>query len=221
MKSFALVVTWAAIFAQLLPVLPVAPAWNRVPVVRRWVALWSVAYFLSDIAQYVAVRLQGNNLWLLTYVNPIEDAVVLWALSYWQVKPVSRITFRVGIPIFVLAYLGLVIAVGELTTFQTIAGTFRSAVLLVAALFTFLSNLAKDTEGAFNQDWSWASLGLAMYFGVLVSTSPVASLVGADNIAVLRAVFTVKAMLDIVAFALIWQGMRCPLPNSFSGSTSR
>lgn len=219
--SWSYAIVWGATFAQLLPALPVVRSWDRVPIVRRWVAIWCVTYFLTDIVQFVAMKVQGNNLWLMTYLNPVEDAAVLWALSYWQTKPVARIAFRVGIPMVVIAYVILAIAAGELRTFQTISGTFRALVLLVAALFTFLSNLSQHTENATLQDWSWASLGIAIYFGLQISRDAIANLLGAGDLAVLRAVFAVKAFLDIIAFIIIWQGMRCPLPNGSSGSTSR
>ena len=87
-----------AVWAQLLPTVAVARTWNRAPEARRWIAYWCLFFFVSDIAQLAISRASGNNLWYFTYSEPLEDAILLWAFSHWQVKPLARIAKFFPVP---------------------------------------------------------------------------------------------------------------------------
>ena len=206
-----------ATFAQLLPIAAVAPQWRRTDLARRWIVVWCCAFFLSDVLQLTSSRLQVSNLWLFKFINPVEDGIILYVLSFWQVRPYTRLAFRVAIPLFILTYLTIAFSAGEEATFQAIAGPFRALVVLSAALFTLISRVASEPEDVMQRDWLWTSVGVSLYYGAQVSVEPIAAAMGTDRSAML-AVFTVKSTLDVVAFILIWRGMRCPLRNGSSGS---
>lgn len=208
-----------AALAQLLPVFPVVSRWKAAPEVRRWVALWCVVFFVADLSQLAVSRLRYENLWLFKFINPVEDGLILWVLSFWQVKALSRIAFRVAIPLVVTTYLVIALTADDPATFQAFAGPFRGLVVLAAALFTLLTRVAHEPEQVLRRDWFWTTMGVALYYGVFVATEPIAAAIGATARDALIALFAVKALLDIVAFTLIWVGMRCPLQNGFSGST--
>ena len=208
-----------ATLAQLLPVFPVVARWKTREPVRRWVAVWCVVFFLADMLQLAVSRLQHENLWLFKFINPVEDGLILWVLSYWQVRPVTRIAFRVAIPLVLVIYLVIALTADEPGSFQTFAGPFRALVVLSAALFTLLSRVAHEPEQVLRRDWLWTTMGVSLYYGVFVATEPIAAAIGASQRDALVALFAVKALLDIVAFSLIWVGMRCPQQNGFSGST--
>lgn len=218
MNPLLLLFPYSAIASQLLPVAAVATQWRRTTPARRWIAVWFLSLFLSDILQMVATRLWGNNLWFFTYADPVEDALLLWALSFWQVRPEARITFRVAIPLVVVTYLAIVIVSGEHETFKVFAGTFRALIMLVATLYTLLTNLARDPEHAWNHDWLWTSFGLTLFWGVSVALRPIAEAARPYGNDTLIAVWSVKSSLDVVAFFLVWRGMRCPLPTRSSAS---
>lgn len=146
--------------------------------------------------------------------------MILWALSHWQTRPLIRIAYRVAIPIVILIYIVIAIAAGEQSGFQSFAGPFRSLVVLAAALFTLLSRSTEEAEGVWSKDWFWVTIGVSLYYGLIVAAEPVVALLVPHNVSAALAVFTVKAIGDIIAFILIWRGMRCPLTQgSYSGST--
>lgn len=220
MNQLAIATALAATFAQLLPPLAVFPSWRRTSEARKWIAVWGVLYFASDLMQLGFSRWQYDNLFLFVFINPVEDGVILWALSYWQLRPLTRIAFRVAIPIFVLIYIVIVIAAGEEKSFQTFAGTYRALVVLAASLFTLLSRSTEEADGVWTKDWLWTTVGVSLYYGLLVAAQPIMAIVAPQSTSAARAVFTVKAIGDVVAFILIWRGMRCPLMQSnYSGST--
>jgi hypothetical protein len=209
----------AATLSQLLPIIAVVPQWKRTSDARRWVAFWCLAFFLSDVIEFVYARIWGNNLWLRTGIAPIEDALILYALSFWQVRPVTRIAFRIAIPLVVATYLIIAVSAGEVDTWKTFAGPFRALVVVSATLYTLISNLARELEEAWSRDWLWVTFGVTLYHGIDVATDPIVAAIGESGRNTLLAIYCVKFTFDVIAFILIWRGMRCPLPNGSSGST--
>jgi len=209
----------AATLAQLLPPIAVLPAWRRTTPARRWIAILCLVFFASDIAQLLVGRALGNNLWLYIFVEPWEDAILLWALSYWQVRPITRIALRVAIPLMIGIYVAIAVAAGEQDTYKTFSGPFRAVLLMSWTAFTLISNISNSPERIWSKDWLWTTLGILLYFGLLAATEPIAAAIGTDDLVNLRRVFHVRNVIDIFAYVLIWRGMRCPLPSSSSGST--
>ncbi len=179
-------------------------------------------FFASDLLQLGVSRWQYNNLFLFIFINPVEDGVILWALSLWQLKPLTRLAFRIAIPIVIVIYVVIAIVFNEVTDVQTFAGPFRAMVVLFASLFTLLSRSTHDAEGIWTKDWFWVSVGVSIYYGLLVAVEPIVAIVTPRSTDTSLAVSSVKAIGDVVAFILIWRGMRCPLtPTNYSGLISR
>lgn len=208
----------AATLAQLLPPLAVMPGWARATPARRWIAAWCLLFFVSDIAQFLIGQAVGNNQWFFIFVEPIEDAFLLWALSHWQVKPVARLAFRAAIPLIIATWVTIAFVTGEHATFKTFSGPFRALLMMGATVFTLISNVSSAPERAWNRDWLWTAMGVLLYFGLLVATEPIVAAMGPDQISDMLRVYTVRSIGDVLAFILIWRGMRCPLPSSSSGS---
>lgn len=209
----------AATLAQLLPPLAVLPHWRTTTTVRRWVAVWCAVFFLADLLQIAFAAALGSNLWLITLLQPVEDVILLWALSHWQVRPVMRIALRAAIPLVIATYVGIGIAAGEVATFKNLSGPFRALLLMSFAAYTLVSNIAEAPEQVAKKDWLWTTLGVLLYFGLLVATDPIVSAMSPGQLDAMRRVYAVRAAGDVLAFILIWRGMRCPLPTSSSGST--
>jgi hypothetical protein len=209
----------AATLAQLLPVVAVLLAWSRTTPARKAIAMWCLAFFVSDLVQLQVTSLVGDNLWIFIYIEPFEDALLLWALSYWQTRPLTRITLRIATPLFIASYVGLAILAGEQDTFKTFSGPFRALIMMGWTAFTLISNLARSPERVWSRDWLWTTLGILLYFGLLVVTDPIVAAMPRDQIENMMRLYDVRAIGDVFAFILMWRGMRCPLPNSSSGST--
>ena len=208
-----------AVWAQLLPTVVVARSWSRAPEARRWIAYWCLFFFVSDLLQLAISRSSGNNLWYFTFAEPVEDVLLLWAFSHWQVKPLARIAVRASIPLVVVAYMLLIFATGEQSTYKTISHPFRALVFLLWTAYTLLSNLAHRPEGVWGRDWLWTSLGILLYFGLFAAIDPIVAAIDPADVRAMLLVYNARAIGDVIAFVLIWRGMRCPLPISSSGST--
>ena len=181
--------------------------------------MWCLAFFVSDLIQLQVTSIFGDNLWIFIYIEPFEDALLLWALSYWQTRPLTRITLRIATPLFIASYVGLAILAGEQNTFKTFSGPFRALIIMGWTAFTLISNVARAPERVWSRDWLWTSLGILLYFGLFVVTDPIVAAMPPDQINNMMRVYDVRAIGDVFAFILMWRGMRCPLPNSSSGYT--
>lgn len=209
----------ATMTAQLLPTLAVLGLARPVPPARFWIGVWSLVFFVSDVLQWTISFATGGNLWFFSFSHPIEDALLLWAYSHWQTRPEMRLTFRLAIPLLIAVSTFIAFQAGEFNTFKSFSSPFRSLILMSAVVYTLISRWMKENEPVADRDWLWTSVGVMLYFGAYVLVEPVAnSLISADQMAMARLVYVIKACVDLVAYVLIWKGMRCPVPTS-SGST--
>jgi hypothetical protein len=82
-----------------------------------------------------------------------------------------------------------------------------------------LRNAAEAPEGVWTQDWMWTTLGVALYYGLFVAIEPAMAAVYPRSVSLAQLLYGVKSVGDVIAYVLIWQGMRCPLHRMSSGST--
>lgn len=209
----------SATLSQLLPPLAIRRTWRTTSAVRRIVAIWCLFFFFSDVLQIAVSRFRYNNHWLFVLIDPLEDAIILWALSLWQRSPLARLWVRTAIPLTVLGYVLIVFGAGEVDTFKQFGTAFRSLIVLSAALFTLISRGVDEPDGVWDKDWLWVSIGVALYYGLLVATDAFLEAVINEDLQLARAVITSKSLANIVVFLLVWRGLRCPLKDVYSGST--
>src|SRR5688572_8956825 len=96
----------AAALSQTLPLIAGLRFGTRLPAPRVWTLAWCVTLLLSDALQlWLRGSTGNNNLWVRVASTPIQNAVMLWTLSLWQRHGVSRLAFRIAIPIFLVTVL--------------------------------------------------------------------------------------------------------------------
>lgn len=205
--------------AQLLPPLAVVPRWRAASPAQRWITTWCIAFFLSDLLQLAVARQYGTNLFIFIFLQPIEDTMLLWGLSHWQVRPVTRLALRIAIPLIIATYVSIAIYAGETATFQRFSGPFRALVMMMCTAYTLISNVSNTPERVWQRDWLWTTIGVLLYFGLLVIVDPIAAAMGTDDLQSLIRLYNARSLGDVLAFALIWRGMRCPPQSNSTGST--
>ena len=198
-----------AMAAQLLPVLEVRRLGRPIPPARLWIAIWSLVFFISDIGQIFVAQATGDNLWFFAVMNPIEDAALLMAYSYWQRSPVMRLTFRMAMPLLVAATLAIALSLDEINNFKSVSSPFRLLFLTIAVAYTLVSRATAETGSIWRRDWLWTSFGVILYTAAYVVVDPVSAALYPTRPDLARFVYVVKAGLDTVAYLLVWKGMRC------------
>jgi hypothetical protein len=187
-------VLYAASLSQALPLLAAFRYGPRLPSPRKWVVLWCAAMLASDAAQLWLRGSDGtHNLSVEYVVVPLHSTIMLWTLSLWQQDPVSRLAFRVAIPLHLL---------------------------MAASLYTLVRRASAEPERVTSRDWFWITLGTSMFFAIRVALAPFVAIMLGTNTELTRLAYLVSAWIDIAALALIARGMVCPLPQTRSGGFS-
>ena len=208
-------ILYAAALSQTLPVLAALRHGRRLPAARVWTIAWCVALIVSDGVQLWGPT--GNNLWLRAAATPVQNAMMLWTLSLWQRHAVSRLAFRIAIPLFLVTLVALIPTVGDTGTFDTVTGPFQALLLLAGALYTLVRNAANDPERVTRYDWFWVTLGASLYFGFRVALPPFAAILMSSHEELVKLAYYVRAWADIGVNLLIARGIWCPLPQARSG----
>jgi hypothetical protein len=212
-------ILWSATASQLLPVAAALRGPRPFPAHRKWLAVWCLILFTADLTGFVVSRVTSANLWVRVLTHPVMDATLLWALSLWQTSPFARIAMRVGIGIFIPVWLATTLLIDGARQFKSISAPLESLVLLVAVLYTVLSQAYHSNERPARADWLWLGTGLALYFGLTPALQPVLKALYSTDPDLAIAPLVTKVVLDIFAFVLIAVGMLCPLPRPTSGKS--
>ena len=208
----------AAALSQALPVLAGLRHGRRLPAARRWTIAWCLALMVGDgVALWWRGSSGTNNLWLQAAGTPIQNVIMLWTLSLWQRHAVSRLAFRIAIPLFLVTVVALIPTVSDSRTFDTVTRPFQALLLLASALYTLVRNAASDPGGVTRQDWFWVTLGTSLYFAMRVALPPFAAILMSSHVELVRLAYFVQAWADIAVFLLIARGIWCPLPQARSG----
>jgi len=179
--------------------------------------VWCVALLAADAAQ-LWFRAGGvNNLWVIYFVVPLQNAIMLWVLSLWQDDPVSRLAFRVAIPLDLLALAALIPAAQSASVFNQFTWPFQALVLLAGSLYTLVRRSSREPERVTSRDWFWVTLGASLYFGFRVALPPFAAILMNSHEELVKLAYYFRAWADIGVNLLIARGIWCPLPQARSG----
>jgi hypothetical protein len=202
---------YAASGAQVLPLLGAARHRFRLTPARRWVVVWCIALLAGDAGQLLTGRGTPNSWVGYTFV-PLQNAIMLWTLSLWQQDPVSRLAFRVAIPLYLAALLALIPAVKVAATFNQITWPFQAFLLLAGSLFTLVRRSVAEPDRVTSRDWFWITFGASLFFAFRMALPPFVDLMLPTHRDLARFAYVVSSWADIVAYVLIARGMVCPLP---------
>jgi hypothetical protein len=188
-----------------LPLLVAAARRPTLGLARKWVLIWcGFLITMSGLSLFLA--LQGlNNHWLHYVVTPIAAGLVLWALAWWQLTPLARLTVRLLIPLVAIAWVPIVLTIEHTQTFSLLAEPFAGLVILAAAIYTLAARALREHGNVVSQDWFWVATGVAFYCGAVVALPPASYwLLDRHPQMVVRA-YQVKALVEVLAFlAIAW-----------------
>jgi hypothetical protein len=196
--------------SQALPVFAALRFRFQLPRARRWILLWAGLQVCLDGFHLLAAELIGSSAWLRIFATPVSDAILLWALSIWQVHAFPRLAVRIIILVYVATWVSVTWWEG-FADFGTYSEPLHSVVLLAVLLYTLVSRSAAATESITRSDWFWITLGLSLYFALGVALGPFSRVFFPSNPELVRQAYLFKAGADILAFVLVAVGMLCPI----------
>lgn len=172
-------ISWLALFVFALPVFAAARRPETVDRPMLLIASWC-AFLICENAFGIGWSHfvdRSNNLIVPMVALPFEGTLVLAALGDWQVQPVARTTVRLFIPLFWVLWAVSFTLIESPTTFSTFSGPVLGLLVLMAALFAFISRLQRDEEPVLESAWGWILPGLAIFFAINI-TATIVSAVG-------------------------------------------
>jgi hypothetical protein len=197
--------------AQVAPLVAAVLARRRLPRARAWTVAWCSFLVVVDAGALWMGRRGEHNLLLFNLQTPLSSVLVLWALSCWQPAELPRLTLRLAIIPFLLAWGVLTFALEDTSSFSRVAHPLADLVGLSAAAITLVARSHSAGGSLLRQDWFWVSGGVALYFGTATALAPLSALlVGEAPQLVIRA-YEVKSVLDVFAFLAIARGVTCPV----------
>ena len=200
-------VAYAGIVAQALPLISAAA--RKPPLTRplRWVVIWSAVLLGFDFIVAGFALANRNNHFLSYLLTPVGTALALWALAFWQVSERSTLILRLLIPVLAGVWIVLVLAIESIRTFSLLAQPLAGLLLLGAAIWTLLTRAIREEGRLPDQDWLWVTFGIAIYSATSVALPPLGHLLlDVSRDLVIRA-YEGKALIDVLAFALIARGV--------------
>jgi hypothetical protein len=176
---------------------------------RGWVAAWAGLLFAESGLQFVLSKFGIHNLWVGYVFTPLSAALVLWALSLWQLRRLARRTVRLAIPAALVAFAVLTFAFDNTSTFSRAAQPMMYLVCLGASAYTLVARSLAGTGDLLRQGWFWICAGVTLYSGTFGSLSPLSELLLPDPTLFTRA-YELAMALMLVAFLVIARGIALP-----------
>lgn len=219
MRGIPLIIHLSALSAG-LPLL----AWlaRRLPLRgHEWVLLASaLSLSLDALGLYLAT--QGrNNHWLAYLLGPLLFAAMLMALAERQRTPTARSTFRIVVVLDLLACLILSLWAEDLRNYSQFAMPLGALLVLGASTWTLVQGgFGPGGRAGAEPDWHWVPLGFALYSAVTAAYFPFVAVFMRSEPALVGRVMELKAVLVMLAFALVAWGVWCRTSGPNSGRSS-
>jgi hypothetical protein len=189
------------------------------PQVRSMI-MWCLLLVAQDSIALALAGYGSNNLWM-TYVSwPIISGTLLWALSDWHPASSARLALRAAIPLVVVVSVILTVTIDNARTFSLVVAPFHSIVMLLAAMWTFVSLGLRENAQIMRQDWFWIVGGVMLYAATATAMQPLAWYLIRERVDLLHAAFNVRAGVVILSFAAITWGMLLRGAPRYSGGSS-
>lgn len=211
---------YAAVWSPLLPVVAAAIRSSATSPARRWVIAWCVIVgSLEILAMWMGAHGQ-NNLWLGYVGYPIITAALIWALAEYHPRRAAALALKSAIPLVILVSIGLTLGLDDPRSFSLAVGPFHSIVMLLAAVWTFVSLSMHEESAMVQQDWFWIIGGVMLYAATAAAMQPLAWYLIKVRVDLLHAAFNVRAAVVILSFAAITWGMLSRGARRYSGGSS-
>jgi hypothetical protein len=209
----------AAVGLQSLPIIVAISARTGFQGARRWIAVWFAMGLGFDIVM-VYLGSQGiNNHWLGYAATPAMGVLALSAMATWQRDDLARVAVRLMMPLSLVTWLALLVAVEDADSFSRVTEPMYDLVCLAVAVLTMGVRGLREEDPLLRQDWFWFCAAFALYYGASAAVAPLGALLVDSRPDLIVRALTMEAVLDIVAYSLAAIGFLCR-PQNRSGAWS-
>ena len=206
-------VSWLCLVSFALPVFAAARRRESVDRPMLLVACWyAFLAFWAALAVFWSHYIDRTNNLVVSLVGlPIEATFVLGALAEWQVQPVARSAVRLFIPLYWVLWAVSFALFESASSFSTFSGPVLGLLVLMAALFAFISHIQRDDEPVLETAWGWILPGLAIFFAINITATIVSAVaLQRNDFGLLMRAVTLKLWIYVFATLLITVGYIWP-----------
>jgi hypothetical protein len=170
------------------------------------------AFILSVVGDFLARWVghqTGNNHWVNILSGGLMGTLLLVGVGEWQVTYLERLTVRISVIPFLLAYAALVLWVDDITSFSQYAYPFYMLVILGASAWTLLRRaFQQTTTPILRTDWFWVLGGLVLNGATTAISTPIAAvLMTQHRMDLFIRVWEMRAVFDVLSLLIITVGM--------------
>lgn len=211
---------YAAIGAPLLPLLSAGMRARALTRARLAIVLWCAIEGLLNVAAVLLAQRGRNNLWLGYVGHSLLSVALLWALAQWHPSRPARLALKIATPLVLIVSVVLTVALDDPTDFSLAVVPFHAIVMLLAAIWTFVSLGLRAESSIAQEDWFWIIGGVMLYAATVAAMHPLAWYLIRERVDLLHAAFNVRAAAVILSFAAITWGMLLRGAPKYSGGSS-
>lgn len=182
--------------------------------------MWCLTVLALEILAMLLGARGRNNLWLGYAGHPFITAALLWALAEWHPRKAASLALKSAIPLVILVSIGLTLTLDDPRSFSLVVTPFHSIVMLLAAVWTFVSLSLDARSSLVREDWFWIIGGLMVYAATATAIQPLAWYLIQERVDLLHAAFNVRAGVVLLSFVAITWGMLSQGTRRFSGGSS-
>ena len=187
---------------------------------RQLIVAWCGLVVSLDVLQIVLGSRGIRNLWTGYVIQPLITAALLYALARWHPTRSGSVALKAAIPLVVVVSVVLTLTVDDPRNFSLVAMPFHSIVMLLAAVWTFVSLSLDSDSSILGQDWFWIIGGVMLYAATATAMQPLAWYLIKERVDLLHAAFNVRAAVVLLSFAAITWGMLSRGTPKYSGGSS-
>jgi hypothetical protein len=192
---------------------------RRLTSALRLVAACFAVMFVQDAAGWWMAERNVNNLWIGHVGRPLQTLLLLFAFSEWQMGDTERRAVRLAGLGFLLLWVALLAGFEDPRAFSRFGQPLQAILVVSVVAWTMVRRTALTFEAPLAEPWFWVGAGLLLYFGSSAVVGPVSRLLLPSGAELVRLVYFVKAIVNIVAYLLVARGVLCSLPNGSSGGS--
>jgi hypothetical protein len=120
----------------------------------------------------------------------------------------------------ILVSVALTLTLDDPRSFSLVVTPFHAIVMLLAAVWTFVSLSLEARSFIGREDWFWIIGGLMLYAATATAMQPLAWYLISERVDLLHAAFNVRAAVVLLSFAAITWGMLLRRMPRYSGGSS-
>jgi len=220
----ALVILYAietlATLTLLLPLWQARQRWATISKAQKLFVAYIAFDLLMEVTSFTIGRFGKTNIWVPHLGVPVETMIIVFAFAAWQVDQATRVFLQRVAPAMLLFWVPPLVGWVPLNA-NSVGTEWVQAIICVAiAAYTLVRRFFEDSGPAVEHAWFWIGAGVMLYYATFALITPLIGYFVRISTDIAIAMLTVHGGFQVFANIIFYFGMRCPISQGNSGSSS-